>query len=190
VDSVDEEIAIEHELETRNIRAEAEQMKKERRDFAEAMNREIKAAMIAVAAAAHALDALYGALKDLIPNRPTFPPRATRNRMILETLKRGFDVGKLQKGWVGEFRWLFRARDAALHFRGIFGATVPHPLGTNTAPEAVLYSCESATRALVLLLEVLNAFMERPRRALPEIVKWAADHRPAIERLLALGPTQ
>ncbi len=49
-----------------------------------------------------------------------------------------------------------RLRDAAAHPEESPEAPVPHSLGTNTAPEQVDYSTESATRAVELALSVLG----------------------------------
>jgi hypothetical protein len=57
---------------------------------------------------------------------------------------------------VTEFEWLFDLRDAAEHPEESPKLSVPHPLGTNTTPEQVDYSMESATKAVESALSVLR----------------------------------
>jgi len=72
----------------------------------------MRCALVSVAAAAHAIDGLYGSTKPLIR-----PPKsgAARHRQILETLKLGFVVGKLATQWADDLEWLFDTRDAIVH---------------------------------------------------------------------------
>ncbi|MDP9343595.1 MAG: hypothetical protein M3Q23_16185 [Actinomycetota bacterium] len=179
------EIAMEHETEAIGIRAEALRTRQDGGEIAGLLGREMRASMVSIAAAAHSIDALYGALQEATPNRPMFAKGTPRRGKIIETLKYGLDLRGETTRWESEFRWLFNLRGGAVHFKGEFTATVPHPLGTNTAPEAVAYSQESAIRAVDFLSEVLSACSKRPKPTVPEMVKWATDYGPAIERLLA-----
>jgi hypothetical protein len=52
----------------------------------------------------------------------------------------------------------------------------------NTALEHVAYRCETATEAVDLLFEILEACAERPK---PALEPWASDLRPSLERLKA-----
>ena len=60
-------IAIEHEHEAYEARQAQLESAGEQPQFGEALAREMKASLIAVSAAAHALDALYGEVKPSIP---------------------------------------------------------------------------------------------------------------------------
>jgi hypothetical protein len=94
--------------------------------------------MIAIAAASHALDALYGAIRDLaLPaqvaekwreNPRSGPPRP---RKLLEALKHGFSIpsGK----WQAQFEDLFDLRDAAVHPETVFRATEPQTNSPETS---------------------------------------------------------
>jgi hypothetical protein len=181
------EIAIEQEDLARHTRARAVEITPSGDGFADLLWRETRAAMIAIAACSHSLDALFGAVRELVPEIRT--PR--RRSTILETLKAGFEIRGSAAGgrWAGEFNWLFDLRDAALHFEESQAPTVPHPTGTNTGPENVLYSLEPAERAVSLLIEVLDTCTANPR---PALVEWATAMRPTAESLSrresALGP--
>lgn len=145
----------------------------------------MEASMIAVSGSAHAIDALYGTIREQIAVPPELSESWERNRTarrdrILETLKLGFDLGNVT-GWVAEFEWLFGLRDAAVHHEAEFGESVPHPSGrTNVVKEGADYSVESARRAIDLALDVLARCLTRPKR---ELTVWASKHEPIVETL-------
>jgi len=175
------EIAIDQLRQARAFRAQAIEVRAsgdESSRFAELIGQETKAAMVAIAAAAHALDALFGAVRELVPEAKTNRRWST----ILETLKRTSVIKGSAGGgrWAREFEWLFDLRDSALHFQESQAETVPHPTGTNTGPENVLYSLEPAERAVALLLEVLETCTADPR---PPLDEWAKTMRPTVDSL-------
>jgi hypothetical protein len=156
--------------------------------FAHALGRETKAAMISISASAHAIDAWYGAIRDLVPLPAHLrtgwtnqkPPRPAR---ILETLKLGFSLGKAGTNWVNEFAWLFEVRDAAVHFKESDRATAAHPTGTHTSQENVTYSLEGAVRAVRFLHDVLSTSRRSPKPQHPQLVRYVALHGGTIDEL-------
>ncbi|MEV4619693.1 hypothetical protein AB0J74_13405 [Asanoa sp. NPDC049573] len=151
------------------------------------MRREFEASLIAVAASAHALDALYGSTVVPASVRQIWASKGTkRHGKIREALKLVFNTGAVNARWAVDFAWLFDLRDAAAHPEEKPKASVPHPLGTNTAPEYVDYSVESAERAVELALSVLRWCVEHPRSAQPDVVRWAASHQSAVADLESL----
>ena len=91
------------------------------------------AALVAVSAAAHALDGLYGTVKPLV--RTNFAD-ANRRGQILKTLELGFDVGWVaQTHWASEFDWLYQIRDGAVHHAEAMRPMVTH----RTTDETVVY---------------------------------------------------
>ncbi len=183
------EIAIENEAVARSAR---DQLYAE--DPSEGLRAEKHAGMISVSASAHALDALYGELGDIIP-LPAWLTQAwatkkakmgkgpARHARIVETLKLGFALGKAAAYWPPRFEELFERRDAAVHFKEDFHTPVPHPVGTNTAASNVTYSLETAESSVDLLLEVLKLCAETPRAQLSAVVNWADDMGSTIARL-------
>jgi hypothetical protein len=183
------EIAIEHEVAAQAARLDYPEK------GGDALHAEKHAGMIAVSASAHALDALYGDLGDIIPLPSALtqawatkraktgkgPPRHAR---IVETLKIGFALGKAASNWPPRFEELFDRRDAAVHFKEDFHIPVPHPVGANTAASNVTYSLESASSAVDLVLEVLAVCIQTPREQLPTVVKWADDMKSTVDRLV------
>jgi hypothetical protein len=115
-------IAIEHEHEAHESRQAEVESGGDQPAFGDALLRETKASLIAVSATAHALDALYGAVKPSIPIARALTDtwkanELPREKWILETLKHGFNVGPYTAHWAIELVWLFDLRDAAVHPR-------------------------------------------------------------------------
>jgi len=157
-------IAISHLHAAQHHRALSLKTRREKRDpshlFAEALGDETRAAMVAVSAAAHAIDAFYGACKPFITLLPGTEQQwitdgTERQSRIFETLRAGFAIDGKTNSWPAEFRWLFEIRDAAVQFEEKVLELVDHPTGTETSIDHATYSLESAARAVLLLLDVL-----------------------------------
>ncbi|WJV48893.1 hypothetical protein [Streptomyces flavofungini] len=148
------------------------------------MRQEFDASLVAVADAVHALDALYGSTAVPQTTRDTWRGKGTkRHGKIREALKSLFETGPVQTKWVTDFEWLFDLRDAAAHPKESPQETVPHPLGTHSAPTFVDYSMESAIKACEITLAVLRRCTDNPRSSQPTALKWAAAHEPDIAEL-------
>jgi hypothetical protein len=181
------EIAIEREAVARRAREDALRVgSSHSQNLGELLSCEGHASLVVVSASAHALDALYGAVK-VVASPPSHlidawnAQGAKRPARILETLKLAFTSGPYNAKWAKEFKWLFNLRDAALHFEESDKEPLPQPLGTHVSPERRQYGLESATRALDLALGVLDICTSSPK---PPTATWAKNYRPAVERLL------
>ena len=141
------------------------------------LRREFDTSLVAVAASAHALDALYGstAIPDSIRAQRS-KNRTKRHGKIREALKAVFITGAVNSTWTTEFRWLFELRDAAAHTEEKPKPTMPHPLGQHIAPEHVHYSTESADRATSFALSVITWCINNPRRNLAPTPCCGAQH--------------
>lgn len=176
-------VALEHASTARRARDAALQAS-DSTEVSHWMRQEFDASLVAVAAAAHSLDALYGSTAVPQSTRDQWTGRRTRRHgKIREALKLLFETGPVQTQWVTEFEWLFDLRDAAAHAEESPKLTVPHPVGTNTDPNFLAYSTESAARACRLLLTVLRRCADYPRSSQPTAVRWAAAHEPDITDL-------
>jgi hypothetical protein len=51
---------------------------------------------------------------------------------------------------------MFGLRNDSVHYDEVFGAPVEHPVMGHVAPERVEYTCENATRAVGVMLEVFT----------------------------------
>jgi len=179
-------IAIDHELLAKAAREELELAAAENRDGL-MLQREADAALVAICAAAFALEALTRELDDLItlPSdvqaawQDTPPPAA---RKVLELLKLAVDPRGLVELWTRELGWLFAVRGAAVHYEGLNEPTQPHPVGINVSVAQVTYSPENATRAVDLLLGVLERCRDRPK---PAVHGWSQSIRHAFDELIS-----
>jgi hypothetical protein len=173
------EIAAQHLDEAKGEREIEEQIDRSIPDpenpYNAALGRETKAAMIAISASAHAIDAWFGAVAVLIdPARYDQPrSRGPRRRFeVLEMLKRGFTLRAKAHRWRDEIDWLFTIRDDAVHFKEADRDTALHPTGTGTSAENVTYSVESATRAVELLRDVLETCRVTPKKTYPALIRY------------------
>jgi hypothetical protein len=170
-------IAVRHEALARRERWELER----RRDITGGRidpTKEMHAALIAISAVAHTLDALYGEIRNL-----ALPPalRATwakprsgppRQEKIVQALKHGFAIGKQAEHWAEELDWLDGLRDAAVHPKIEFREAKEHPVAGPTAPAYAEYSLESAGRAVDLMLDVFAMCGTAPK---PGLEQWAEE---------------
>lgn len=169
------EVAVEQAEEARRARDEMTRLRSEGKEFAVQLGSEFRASVVAVAASAHALDALYGS---------TVIPRSARghgqNRpgRIREALKRVFNTGRVNTPWVAQFDWLFDLRNPVIHAEEQPAEPVPHPAAGNTAPEHARYSVEAAEQAVDFALSVFRWCVDHPR---PDATSWAAAMRPLVE---------
>jgi len=177
-------IAVEHERAAIAARKRAVATPDGSAEMAQAFDDELRAAMVAIAAAAFAIDALYEKINALLDPelRPHFSDAVKRSGRIVETLKAALDLGKRAQVWQTEIPRLFALRDDEVHFESSFHPAEPHPTGTsNVSRENLIYSAEEATRAVDLAVEVLTVAYSSPRKDAAGLVAWAesAAHVPA-----------
>jgi hypothetical protein len=172
------QIAVEREGTARTARAELVAQHRHGQESASAMLTELLASMVAISAAAHALDAFYGQL--VTPAIKKDGPKDDKGREahIRECLKRRFDTGKRDREWVSRFQRLFDLRDAAVHAEVKSLPAVPHPSGAGNAGQVNAdYSAEEAVKAVDLMLDVLNTCVQNPKPsdAEAEDGQWVTD---------------
>lgn len=139
---------------------------------------ELAHSMVAISAAAHALDGLYGAVRVFVTPPPS-KKRPPRHGRILETLKLGFRIGPHVKAWTAEFEWLFDVRDAIVHHSDDYRAlrisreterTVCLSAAIADDPQFDV-NAVTARRAATLARDVVQACVASPKRATRN---WAA----------------
>jgi hypothetical protein len=149
----------------------------------EAEPREMDASMVALTAAAFAMDAFYGALKPIIK-----PPlsKASRDKRVLELLKHGFKVGRGQRNWESQLKWLFTERDRCVHH-----SEKPRPLVPRfstaevvmmVVPEALDFSAANARRAADIVAEIFDYCFANPK---PATATWAERRKDSFARMIA-----
>lgn len=160
-------IAVDHEVVARAARADGIARAV---GVGEAIERELHASMVAIAAAAFAIEAWTKAVESYLPT-PTKRARMSHTQVV-RTLERGFDVDASRDRWITELFWLFKvARDELVHPVEVETEPVPHPTGTRTTVESALYSSETTTRAVDLMIEVLQTCFANPNRDVPELAE-------------------
>jgi hypothetical protein len=144
-------------------------------------------AMISVAACSHSLEALYSELAELVTPETLAKwekrRRGGRWAQIAAMLELSIDVDVAR--WRSSLRTLFEERrNPVVHPKSRLQDPAPHPaLPINVAPEYRIYSIETATESVDLLLDILSAFVESPK---PAVEQWAKDQRAWVERLRGL----
>lgn len=173
------EMAFENEAKAAEIRRQALNVG----DRGAAMEAEFRAALVAIVAAAFAIEAVFNEVEAFIS-----VPRETaeswkkaeggsrRWARIQDTLGRGVRGNP----WPNKFQWLFGLRRDAVHYKAEFAQAVPHPLGGNAAAIYRTFSPDVAEHAVDFLMQVVQGLVEHPKS---ELEKWAADMRPTVERI-------
>jgi hypothetical protein len=179
-------IALDHEAMAKAAREELEQAAPEDRDGF-MLQKEADAAQVATCAAAFALEAFSRQLDELVTVPPTTLAAWQRNRppadrRVLELLKLAVDSAGLVVAWRRELAWLFEIRGGAVHYRGATEPVQAHPLGMNVSVAQVTSSSENATRAVDLLLGIMERCRDRPK---PPVRGWSQSIRHAFDELIS-----
>lgn len=160
------EVAIEQEVRAREGREGLERAHATREEPFD-MRAELQPAMIAVAACAHSLDALYAELAEHVGPETLAEWEQTRRggrwaeiAGVLE-LSVNADVGS----WRPRLRKLFvELRNPAVHPKAKAGRPVRHPaLPTNVPPEYAIWCVEAVRDSVDLLLEILSTCVAAPK---------------------------
>lgn len=178
------QIAIRHEADAREARARASTLSL---PGGQDLIDEMHAGMVAIVAAASALEALYhSAGPDVIPaeyQRGAGKSRPSKASDRLQTLVAGFAGSRPIVG-PHDLPALFGDRGSAVHPVPNLAPAVKHPLGTGVAREVVRYGFEAAVRAVDIMQAVLSASIAED--AEPRAQAWAAQHRRITTATLAL----
>jgi hypothetical protein len=178
------QIALEHERAALEARDRAIAAPDGSQEMGEAFDDELKAAMVAIAASAFAIDAMYTKLSDMLD--PADRARASdRVGYIVETFKVALDLGKRGLERQSSIPALFEQRDELVHFRGKPYESMMHPTGKSAVSrENLTYTAEATAHAVDLALEVLTTAYTSPRRkhaALVECSKRTTHVPPFLE---------
>jgi hypothetical protein len=171
-------------------RAAAQAMQRPDADQSRLLEQETEVGMVSICAAAFALEALSRELSQLgaIPQATLDRWREKRKKgegpaaenVTCEVLAQTIDARGLVARWRGELGWLFDLRDSSIHYEGTFAPLEPHPLEMNVAPSQVAYSAENATRAVNLLLNILERCRDKPK---PRAHNWSQGMHGAVDEL-------
>ena len=156
-------------------------------DLAQALSREMDAALVGICAVAFALEALSRELRGLGVAPPALEAawqakKVAADKRLLERLKHAVDPSGLVGTWERELPWLFGVRGGAVHYESSFDATVPHQAGTHVSVAQDTYSMENAIRAADLLVGILERCRDRPK---PPAEQWSQGLGRRLDELVA-----
>jgi hypothetical protein len=134
---------------------------------------ELREGLVAFAAAASTIEALYEDTKYLIPARPKKSPAA---KTITDGLATAFGLSEADRQALGrDLKYVFDRRNEALH--GYCEPTPPeaHPAGLMSASEAARFNGPESSRALGVALRVLGYAEQPPKPANRWVRRWARE---------------
>jgi hypothetical protein len=152
------QVAFERLAAARQSRQTAEAAKVRGENWAAEFEREQRASLVSVSASAHAIDAVYGALREFAGESSLNREKASRHQYICEALRKCFVVNtNADARWLAnELKWLSSIRDSAVHYREAARPTEEHPIEGHGSDVAATYSLKSANRAFTVLVFVLR----------------------------------
>jgi len=148
--------------------------------FAEALQREFEASLIAITASAFAIDAFFASVVEHAPEARV--PAKTRDGTIFETFKRAFLLSHAQLTALRRpLRVRFRLRHQAVHPPATWAEPVLHP-AFNLGMELrfVHYRAENAVNAQLLARKLIALCVRTPRARYPALVSWCEALKEAI----------
>lgn len=140
--------------------------------FNSGLEAEFQASMVAIAAAAFAIDAFYSSVIEHAPSARV--PANSRPASIIETLKLAFSLSGTQQDALHEpIRTLFRLRDQAVHPPAAWVKPALHPaFNLGMEPRFVNYRVENAINAQLLARKLISTCLQRPKPGHSDLAEW------------------
>jgi hypothetical protein len=177
------EVAVEHELEAR--RAYLDIVAKPESD---AILREFRASLVAVTAAAHTVEAVFGDIKYLIPPQPR---RSKRHQELRHGFRVAFGVsGATDERLAEELNRLFTLRDSAAHPYTESEPPARHPAGINTGVEHSQFNAITSRRAVDAAMAALELAASPPSPSGRWVERWVSERAPYQVRIQQLRSTE
>src|SRR5262249_4108690 len=148
--------------------------------FNEAIHDELRAAMVAISAAAIALDAFYAAV--LVHAPSTRVAAGSRDASVFETLKRAFVLSAANQNVLREpLRVIYRLRDMAVHPPANWTAPALHEaFNLGMEPKYVNFRAENAVNGQLLARRVIWICLRMPKPEHPELAEWCEGLRESV----------
>lgn len=189
------DVAIDHAIRAVEARSE---LAKEFRDAdgkiegdvqARLMSEEAKAGMVAIAAAAFALDNFVDVIREFAPDIEATKAEwrkagTARLKQISETIRRTFKISnkgaRTLRTLVGE---VFRFRDWAVHPSGAFRQPLQHDLiDAGVEWRFVAFRADNAVNAVRAAISILSQCISSPRLGNDKLVEWCNTAKPRIDK--------
>jgi hypothetical protein len=156
----------------------------------DAIQAELRHSMVAIAAAAFAVDAFYASVVARIPRAPkkTSANRASRAGHITDAFNRGY---KLPNATTKELRRsigvIFKYRGWAVHAPGDYRPTHLHPdLETAVEWRFLAFTAGNAKEIVEGALSIIRALVERPRvKTHTDLAEWSDAMKPWLDERVA-----
>lgn len=172
-------IAVDHELKARALLSSMLD-----RGVPDGLSQELEESIVAVAAAAHTIEALYGEVKYRIPKQKKPKKRYLE---VVRGIALACGIEPLEMSRLeSSIKWLFDLRDFAVHPYTKPETPVEHPTGANTGVEHAMYNAVQAGKALDLAMELMRHTAEPLARQSRWVERWAEDRRPYHDQVIQL----
>lgn len=148
--------------------------------FNDAVEREFRGSMIAVAAAAFALDSFYASVIEHAPG--TKVKAQGRDAQIFETLKTAFALTAAQQTALRKpLQMTFRLRDEAVHPPTSWVEPLLHPaFNVGMEPRFIKFRAENAVNAQLLARKLVHVCLAKPRSKYAALVEWCGGVKDSI----------
>lgn len=144
-----------------------------------ALQDELHASLVALSAAAFAVEGLYEDVRYRVP----FVDGGNESARLRRVFQAAFQLAPPEAGRLhNDLHWLFNLRDQAVHPYTEAEEPQPHPAGFRTGAELSRWSAGNAARAVDLTLGLLARAQSLPAEAPAWVRRWAVDRAPYLDR--------
>jgi len=171
------EVAVNHEMAAREIYAELVEGRTDR------LREEFNQSIVAVAASACTIEALYADVVYLISEQPKI---RTTHRRIGQVIDAAFGLNAGQSSTTrDQLRWLFEWRNEAVHPYTELEPPRVHPAGLNSSAETAKFNAVESSRAVDIAMAVLELAAAPPNPHGRWVTRWVAEREPYHSTVIA-----
>ena len=171
------EVAVNHEMAAREIYAELVEGSTDR------LREEFNQSLVAVAASACTIEALYADAVYLISEQPKI--RTTHGR-IGQVIDAAFRLNAGQSSTTGDqLRWLFERPNDAVHPYTELEPPRAHPAGLNSSAETAKFNAVESSRAVDIAMAMLELAAAPPNQHGRWVTRWVAEREPYHSTVIA-----
>jgi hypothetical protein len=148
-----------------------------------ALEEEFRHGMVAVSAAAFAIDSFYASVKERHGAHPQAVEwqagRLARYKQVSETFRWAWNIKSQNAGMIRDaLRQLYKFRDVAIHAPAEFRQPIERPdIQRGVEWRFVQFRAENARTAVQIASEVIEALLRNSRNAPPALREWVVNSR-------------
>ncbi len=149
-----------------------------------ALEEEFRYGMLAISAAAFAIDAFYASVTERYGRHPQHPVwqagRLARYKQVSETLRWAWNIESEKAKVIRDhLRQVYKLRDTAVHAPAEFRQPIERPdIGRSVEWRFVYFRAENARAAFRIASEIIEAFLRTYEKAPPSLREWLVNSRP------------